>query len=117
MLLSTTMPSWTGVLQEATNLFMGRGSLADDCVTFTGRVDRKAIGEYLSRADVGVCPDLKTPLNDVSTMNKTLEYMAYALPSVSFDLVETRVSGGDAVRYVRSGDIPAFPFLNIDFQM
>ena len=80
----------------------------DSHVTFTGRVDRKAIGEYLSRADVGVCPDLKTPLNDVSTMNKTLEYMAYALPSVSFDLVETRVSGGDAVCYVRSGDIPAF---------
>ena len=80
----------------------------DDHVTFTGRVDRKAIGEYLSRADLGVCPDLKTPLNDVSTMNKTLEYMAYALPSVSFDLAETRVSGGEAVRYVRSGDIAAF---------
>lgn len=80
----------------------------DDYVTFTGRVDRKAIGEYLSRADVGVGPDLKTPLNDVSTMNKTLEYMAYALPTVSFDLIETRVSGGDAVSYVRSGDISAF---------
>jgi len=80
----------------------------DDRVNFTGRVDRKAIGEYLSSADIGVCPDLKTPLNDVSTMNKTMEYMAYGLPSVSFDLVETRVSGGDAVRYVPSGDIGAF---------
>jgi len=80
----------------------------DDRVTFTGRVDRKAIGEYLSSADIGVCPDLKTPLNDVSTMNKTMEYMAYGLPSVSFDLVETRVSGGDAVRYVPSGDIGGF---------
>lgn len=101
-------------------VLMGFGDCLDDLrmqctalgldaqVTFTGRVDRKAIGEYLSRADVGVCPDLKTPLNDVSTMNKTLEYMAYALPSVSFDLVETRVSGGEAVRYVRSGDIAAF---------
>lgn len=80
----------------------------DDRVTFTGRVDRKAIAEHLSRADLGVCPDLKTPLNDVSTMNKTMEYMAYALPSVSFDLVETRVSGGDTVRYVPSGEIGAF---------
>ena len=60
------------------------------------------IAEYLSAADVGLCPDLKTPLNDVSTMNKTMEYMAYALPSVSFDLVETRVSGGDTVIYVPS---------------
>lgn len=80
----------------------------DDRVTFTGRVDKVAIAEHLSRADIGLCPDLKTPLNDLSTMNKTMEYMAYGLPAVSFDLVETRVSGGDAVLYVPSGDITAF---------
>ncbi|WP_426516476.1 glycosyltransferase family 4 protein [Diaminobutyricibacter sp. McL0618] len=80
----------------------------DDHVTFTGRVDRVAIAEYLSRADIGLCPDLKTPLNDLSTMNKTMEYMAYALPSVSFDLTETRVSGEDSLLYVPSGDIAAF---------
>lgn len=80
----------------------------DGHVTFTGRVDRIAIAEYLSRADIGLCPDLKTPLNDISTMNKTMEYMAYGLPSVSFDLVETRVSGEDCVLYVESGDIGAF---------
>ncbi|MFC7788611.1 glycosyltransferase family 4 protein [Microbacterium sp. MAHUQ-60] len=80
----------------------------DDRVTFTGRVDRIAIAEYLSRADIGLCPDLKTPLNDVSTMNKTMEYMAYGLPAVSFDLVETRVSGGDCLLYVPSGDTLAF---------
>lgn len=80
----------------------------DDHVTFTGRVDRVEIALYLSRADIGLCPDLKTPLNDLSTMNKTMEYMAYALPSVSFDLAETRVSGADTVLYVPSGDITAF---------
>jgi glycosyltransferase involved in cell wall biosynthesis len=80
----------------------------DDFVTFTGRADRSMIADHLSVADVGLSPDLKTPLNDVSTMNKTMEYMAYALPSVSFDLVETRVSGGDSVTYVQSGDVEAF---------
>lgn len=80
----------------------------DDHITFTGRADRTMIAEHLSIADVGLSPDLKTPLNDVSTMNKTMEYMAYALPSVAFDLVETRVSGGDSVRYVPSGDRAAF---------
>ncbi len=80
----------------------------DDYVTFTGRADRSMIAEHLSVADVGLSPDLKTPLNDVSTMNKTMEYMAYALPSVAFDLIETRVSGGDSVRYVPSGDREAF---------
>jgi glycosyltransferase involved in cell wall biosynthesis len=80
----------------------------DDHVTFTGRVDRVAMAEHLSRADIGVCPDLKTPLNDVSTMNKTMEYMAYALPAVAFDLTETLVSGGETVLYVPSGDVSAF---------
>jgi acyl-CoA ligase (AMP-forming) (exosortase A-associated) len=80
----------------------------DGHVTFTGRVDKVAIAEQLSRSDIGLCPDLKTPLNDLSTMNKTMEYMAYALPAVSFDLLETRVSGGDTLLYVPSGDIAAF---------
>jgi glycosyltransferase involved in cell wall biosynthesis len=80
----------------------------DDVVTFTGRADASMIAEHLSTAEVGLCPDLRTPLNDVSTMNKTMEYMAYALPSVSFDLVETRVSGADSCLYVPSGDVGRF---------
>lgn len=80
----------------------------NDNVMFTGRVGIDEIAEHLSASDIGLCPDLKTPLNDVSTMNKTMEYMSYALPSVSFDLVETRVSGGDTVLYVPSGDIVQF---------
>lgn len=80
----------------------------DEHITFTGRVDRVLIAEHLSRADIGLCPDLKTPLNDISTMNKTMEYMSYGLPSVSYDLVETRISGADTVLYVPSGDINAF---------
>ncbi len=79
-----------------------------DNVTFTGRADAQMISEYLSTADVGLCPDPKSPLNDVSTMNKTMEYMAYALPVVSFDLAETRVSAGDAAVYVESGQVVAF---------
>jgi hypothetical protein len=41
-------------------------------------------------------------------MNKTMEYMAYCLPSVSFNLHETRVSAGDTTLFVESGDITAF---------
>ena len=80
----------------------------DDVVSFTGRADAAMIARGLSDATIGLCPDLKTPLNDVSTMNKTMEYMAYAVPSVSFDLVETRVSAGDTCLFVPSGDIEAF---------
>ena len=80
----------------------------DDNVHFTGRVGLDVIATYLSAATIGLGPDQNTPLNNVSTMNKTMEYMAYGLPSVSFDLVETRVSGGDAATYVASGDFDAF---------
>jgi glycosyltransferase involved in cell wall biosynthesis len=79
-----------------------------DYVTFTGRVGPSEIAQYLSTADLGLCPDPKSPLNDVSTMNKTMEYMAYALPVVTFDLTETQVSAGEAARYVESGDIDGF---------
>jgi glycosyltransferase involved in cell wall biosynthesis len=62
----------------------------------------------LSTAAVGLSPDPKNPLNDVSTMNKTLEYMAFELPVVAFDLKETRVSAGDASSYIQSGDVAAY---------
>jgi glycosyltransferase involved in cell wall biosynthesis len=80
----------------------------DDYVTFTGRVGPREIAEYLSTADIGLCPDPKSPLNDVSTMNKTMEYMAYALPVLTFDLTETRVSAGDSARYVAPDDLDGF---------
>lgn len=80
----------------------------DPYVEFTGRAGSETVASYLSAADVGLGPDPKTPLNDVSTMNKTMEYMSFALPSVAFDLTETRVSGADTVLYVPDGDVPAF---------
>lgn len=80
----------------------------DPWVHFTGRVGPDEIAEYLSTADIGLSPDRKSPLNDVSTMNKTMEYMAYGLPSVSFDLKETRVSAQDAAVFVADGDIAAY---------
>jgi glycosyltransferase involved in cell wall biosynthesis len=74
-------------------------------VTFTGRADQQQIIDYLSTADIGLSPDPKSPLNDVSTMNKTMEYMSFAVPVVAFDLTETRVSAGDTAVYLDpSGD-------------
>jgi glycosyltransferase involved in cell wall biosynthesis len=80
----------------------------DECVTFTGRADRSMIADYLSTASVGLCPDAKTPLNDVSTHNKVMEYMAYALPVITFDLAETRVSAQDCAVYVTPGDVASY---------
>jgi glycosyltransferase involved in cell wall biosynthesis len=74
-------------------------------VEFTGRVPDQQVSRILSTADVGLCPDPKSPLNDLSTMNKTMEYMAFELPVVAFDLRETRVSAGDAAVYVKPNDV------------
>jgi glycosyltransferase involved in cell wall biosynthesis len=76
-----------------------------DHVEFTGRVPDELVGRILSTADVGLSPDPKNPLNDVSTMNKSMEYMAFELPVVAFDLRETRVSAGDAAVYVTPNDV------------
>jgi glycosyltransferase involved in cell wall biosynthesis len=74
-------------------------------VEFTGRAPDELVQSILSTADVGLSPDPKNPLNDVSTMNKTMEYMAFELPVVAFDLRETRVSAGEAAVYVRPNDV------------
>jgi glycosyltransferase involved in cell wall biosynthesis len=80
----------------------------EDFVQFTGRAPDPLVAEILSSADIGLCPDPKNPLNDVSTMNKTMEYMAFGLPVVAFDLTETRVSAGDAAVYAEPNDVAAF---------
>ena len=77
-------------------------------VEFTGRAPDEVVAHILSTADVGLSPDPMNPLNDLSTMNKTMEYMAFELPVVSFDLRETRVSAGEAATYVRPGDLRGY---------
>ncbi|MFG3257380.1 glycosyltransferase family 4 protein [Streptomyces sp. NPDC048172] len=77
-------------------------------VEFTGRIPDADLVRYLSTADVCLSPDPRNPLNDVSTMNKVLEYMAMGRPIVSFDLKEARVSAGDAAVYAPANDEGAF---------
>ena len=79
-----------------------------DHLELPGRVSDDTVLDVLSTAAVGLSPDPKNPLNDVSTMNKTLEYMAFGLPVVAFDLKETRVSAGEAASYVENGDVAAY---------
>ncbi len=73
----------------------------DDFVYMPGRVSDQDLFASMSSAVVGLSPDAPGPLNDVSTMNKTMEYMAFGLPVLAFDLKETRVSAGDSAEYVR----------------
>ena len=101
-------------------IFMGTGDAFADMVAlagqlgisehveFTGRVPDEFVQRCLSTADVCLSPDPKNPLNDVSTMNKVVEYMAMGRPLVSFDLVEARVSAAEAAVYAPANDERAF---------
>ena len=74
-------------------------------VTFTGRAPDAELLEMLNTADICVNPDRANVMNDSSTMNKVMEYMALGKPIVQFDLTEGRVSAGDASWYARPNDV------------
>ena len=73
-------------------------------VTFTGRVSDSALLAMLNTADVCVNPDVANEMNDISTMNKVMEYMALGKPMVQFDLTEGRFSAQQASLYARRND-------------
>ncbi len=88
---------------ELKALVRGLG-LEEECL-FTGRVPDAEVERVLATADVCVSPDPKNPLNDVSTMNKVLEYMACAKPVVCYDLREHRFSAGEGALYAKADDV------------
>lgn len=75
-----------------------------DIVEFTGRVSDEVMLDYLNTADVCVNPDEYNAMNDKSTMNKVLEYMALGKPIVQFDLTEGRYSAQEASLYANRND-------------
>jgi glycosyltransferase involved in cell wall biosynthesis len=83
-------------------------------VEFTGRAPDELVKQVMSTADMGLSPDPKNPLNDVSTMNKTMEYMSFELPVVAFDLHETRISAGSAAVYVTPNDVHEYARAIVD---
>lgn len=76
----------------------------EDYVTFTGRVPDAELLAMLNTADVCVNPDVANEMNDKSTMNKIMEYMALGKPIVQYDLTEGRVSAQDASLYAAKND-------------
>jgi len=101
-------------------VFMGSGDAFEDCVAlaqdlglngqveFTGRVPDLTVQEYLSTADVCLSPDPHNPLNDLSSMNKVVEYMAMGKPLISFDLKEARYTAQDCALYAGDNDEKEF---------
>jgi glycosyltransferase involved in cell wall biosynthesis len=81
----------------------------DGRVRFTGRVPHAEVPALLAEADICLDPAPPTELNHRSTMIKIAEYMAARRPVVSFPLLETQRTAGDAVAYAdASGNLESF---------
>lgn len=80
----------------------------DDWFTFTGPLYGEELLAVLNTADIGVSPDPKNAMNDISTMNKVMEYMTLEKPVVQFDLKEGRASAGEASLYAKANDAADF---------
>ena len=76
----------------------------DDYVIFTGHLEGAEFLSYFATADIGLCPDPKNQFNDKLSMNKVLEYMAFGIPVVQFDLDEGRFIAGEASAYAGNND-------------
>lgn len=79
-----------------------------DYVDFYGRIpDNEMIG-ILNSSDICVNPDKPTEMNNLSTMNKIMEYMALKKAVVQYDLKEGRFSAQKASLYAANNSTSDF---------
>lgn len=73
----------------------------DNWVYFSGFLSPEQVFQYLATADLGSDASLQFEVSPV----KAMEYMAFGLPFVSFDLPETRAISDGAAAFAEPGDI------------
>jgi glycosyltransferase involved in cell wall biosynthesis len=73
-------------------------------VAMPGWLSEAEVFGCLAAADVGIDTTLQSEVSPV----KAMEYMAFGLPVVAFDLLETRRTVGPAGIHVSPGDVEAF---------
>jgi glycosyltransferase involved in cell wall biosynthesis len=83
---------------------MARSLDIDEHLRFTGYVKGTPLHRLLASADIGVCPDPANVFNDKLSMNKIMEYQAYRLPVVLFDLNEGGMLAGEGGVIARDND-------------
>jgi glycosyltransferase involved in cell wall biosynthesis len=75
----------------------------EDLVSFVGWLEASDVDTLLRSGTLGIQPDIRSDMTNLSTMAKTVEYMARGLPVVAVDLLETRRTAGDAGCYGPAG--------------
>ena len=82
----------------------------DDCVVFPGFLSMDDLFRYLATADLGLDASLQEEVSPV----KAMEYMACALPLISFDLEQTRVICEGAADFAPPGDVETLGALIVE---
>jgi len=80
-----------------------RLGVADHC-SFPGWVTMDVVHDHLATASLGLVPDPKTAGVDKATVMKVMEYMAFEVPIVAFDVTETAISAGEAAVHATDND-------------
>jgi glycosyltransferase involved in cell wall biosynthesis len=93
-----TGPEWSQIVEMCQKMGL------KDFVTLTGKIEDRKLFEIISTADVCVNPDRVTVMNDISTMNKIMEYMTFGKSIVQFDVKEGRISAQGASLYAKPND-------------
>jgi glycosyltransferase involved in cell wall biosynthesis len=88
-------------LPELRELVAERG--LSDVVRFTGWLEAHEVDDLLRSASIALQPDPPTRMAELSTMAKTVEYVARGVPVVAVDLLETRRTAATAASYVPTG--------------
>jgi glycosyltransferase involved in cell wall biosynthesis len=70
-----------------------------DVITFTGYLRGEELMAAMSTFDIGIIPDPVNEYNDKISMNKVFEYSALGIPSVAYDLSETRQLLGTTAQF------------------
>ena len=73
----------------------------NDWVSFTDWVSEETLFRHLATADLGLDASLQEEVSPV----KAIEYMAFGMPFVAFDLRETRAAAQNAAAYAAPGDV------------
>jgi len=69
-------------------------------ITFTDWLPEEGVFRYLATADLGIDAGMQAEVSPV----KAMEYMAFGLPTVTFDLKETKAIADGAAAYATPGD-------------
>ncbi len=84
-----------------------RFGISDRTVWLGWVMDRSLIARLVAEADACVAPETRSPVNDITSFVKIIEYMSLGAPIAAHRLPQTEIVAGDAIEYAKSDEAGA----------